>query len=152
MAQSFAGQQPQMGGGFLQTGQYGSQPVMMPGQPMDALQAYNPMGGVMMPGQPMDALQAYNPMQTASPLGGVMGLGQVMGNQMGLYGQGGPMDGNQQAPQTNMASNLAQMFNQLGGQQPAQQGGTPLQNNSSPLQQSAQLGGALGGVMNSGLM
>jgi len=149
------------------------------GMPFQAGAVFDPSlsSNPMQTATPLDALRPYNPMQTASPLGGVMGIGQVMGNQMGLYGQGGPMDymgpepgvlrpqpgnqgysGPQQAPQGQMGmlANLSQMFNSMGGQQPAQQGGTPLQNNSSPLQQSAQpgmgLGQAMGGVMNPGLM
>lgn len=240
-AQTMGGQMGgQMGlgqamGSPLQTGQLGSNPVMMPATYGGSLGS-SPLGAV------FDPSLSNNPMQTASPLGGMMGFGQAMGG--GMQQGGYPMDymaepgvprpqpGNQQAPtqrgpmteqdwnshlatalyapgtdfekekarflsqpvpqlggplgggvmqtgqlgsspmyggglpfdststttqqdmmggnkgssQTNMASNLAQMFNRLGGQQPAQQGGTPLQNNSSPLQQSAQP------VMNMGVM
>ena len=58
------------------------------------------------------------------------------------------MGGNGQAQQNQlgMLANLNQMFNGL-SQQPPAQGGTPLQNGSSPLQQSAQQSVANPGVM-----
>jgi len=114
---------------------------------------------------------AYNPMQTATPMGPMVNspfgltpqspMGGMPYDSTNTTTQQDMMGGNQRPigdlgmlkqygygkqPQTNMASNLNQMFNSMGGQQPAQQGGTPLQNNSSPLQQSAQP------VMNPGVM
>jgi hypothetical protein len=130
-----------MGGGFLQTGQLGSSPVMMPAH---GLTQFTPEQLEKLrqppPGQAQQAQQV--PMQTASPLSGVMGGNQQPIGDLGMLKQ----YGYEKQPQTNMASNLNQMFNSMGGQQPTQQGGTPLQNNSSPLQQSAQP------VMNPGVM
>jgi hypothetical protein len=113
--------------------------------------------------QPVPGMPMQQAPQLGGALGGVMGLGQAMGNNYGgaLPGINSTnttttqdmMGGNRGAPQTNMASNLAQMFNQLGGQQPAQQGGTPLQNGASPLQNGASpLQQSAQPVMNPGVM
>jgi hypothetical protein len=112
-----------------------------PGQAQQAQQV--PMGMPFQAGAVFDPSLSSNPMQTASPLGGVMGGNQQPIGDLGMLKQ----YGYEKQPQTNMASNLNQMFNSMGGQQPAQQGGTPLQNNSSPLQQSAAQP-----VMNMGVM
>jgi hypothetical protein len=104
--------------GAIQTGQLGSQPIQM---------------------APPSDFQGQQQAQ------------QQLDGMLGQYGPPPPSFGIQQGPQAQQnqmgtLANLSQMFNSMGGQQPAQQGGTPLQNNSSPLQQSAQP------VMNMGVM
>ena len=84
---------------------------------------------------------AYNPMQTATPMGPMVNspFGQTPQFPMGgmpydstsTTTQQDMMGGNRGAPQTNMASNLAQMFNKL-GQQPAQQS-TQLDKMGNPM-------------------
>jgi len=155
------GQMPQVGQqlpGYspLQTGQYGSQPVMMPatyGGPLGS----SPLGAV------FDPSLSNNPMQTATPMGPMANspfgltpqfpMGGMPFDSTSTTTQQDMMGGNRQAPQMNMLSNLSQMFNGLGQQATAQQGGTPLQNGASPLQNGVSpLQQSAKPVMNMGVM